>query len=76
MASNLYARFARLLPAEQLLIGTVTAHNADGTSTVTLPGGGELRARGQTVAVGSKAFLQGGEITGEAPDLTAYEVEV
>jgi len=74
--ANVYAKFARLLPSDQLLIGAVTAHNADGTSTVTLPGGGELRARGQSVAVGSKAFVKGGDVIGEAPDLTAYEVEV
>jgi len=74
--ANVFARFARLLPSEPLLVGTVTAHNADGTSTITLPGGGVIRARGQAVAVSSKAFVRSGEVTDEAPSLTSYEVEV
>ncbi len=54
----------------------MTNHNSDGTSLVQLPGGGIIRARGQGVAVGGKAFVQGGEIRGDAPDLTDVTVEV
>ena len=74
--ANVYARFQRLLPREPLQIGTVAAFNADGTSTVTLPSGGSLRVRGQSVAVGSKAFIRNGEVIGEAPNLAAYTLEV
>lgn len=72
---NIYARFARLLPREPLQIGEITAHNADGTSTVTLPTG-TIRARGQSVPVSQKAFVRGGEVIGPAPTLPSYTVEV
>lgn len=73
---NLARQFADLLPKQPLLVGTVTAHNADGTSTVTLPAGGTLRVQGQSVAVNSSAFVQGGRIQGEAPSLTLYEIAI
>ncbi|RAH37403.1 hypothetical protein [Halomonas sp. SL1] len=76
MARNLYRQFLDLIPRDPLLVGEVTSHNTDGTSTLQLPGGGTLRARGQGVAVGLKAFVQTGEIRGEAPDLTDVTVEV
>ncbi len=62
MARNLYLQFLDLIP--------------EGTSTLELPGGGSLRARGQGVAVGLKAFVQAGEVKGEAPDLQDVTVEV
>jgi len=74
--ANLWAKFARLLPDEPTIIGTITAHNVDGTSTVATLAGGTMRVRGQSVVVGNKAFIRHGEITGEAPDLPAYEVTV
>jgi len=74
--ANVYVRFQRLLPREPLQIGTVAALNADGTSTVTLPSGGSVRVRGQSVAVGSKAFIRNGEVIGEAPNLSAYTMGV
>jgi len=73
--ANLFARFARLLPNEPLQVGEVTAHNADGTSTVTLPTG-TIRARGQGVTIGLNAFIRNGEVIGEAPNLTSYSVDV
>ncbi|SDO30105.1 hypothetical protein SAMN04487957_105100 [Halomonas shengliensis] len=76
MARNLYRQFLDLIPRDPLLVGEVTSHNSDGTSTLSLPGGGTLRARGQGVAVGLKAFVQAGEVKGEAPDLTDVTVEV
>lgn len=74
--SNLWKEFQSLLPSDPLLIVTVLAHNSDGTSTVEFPGGGQATARGQSVAVGSKAFIQGNQIQGEAPDLPLHEFEV
>lgn len=76
MARNLYRQFLDLIPHDPLLVGEVTSHNSDGTSTLQLPGGGTLRARGQGVAVELKAFVQAGEVKGEAPDLTDVTVEV
>jgi len=76
MSVNLYKRLLELIPHDILLVGEVTAHNADGTSTVELPDGSLIRARGQTVAVGDKAFVEAGQIQGDAPDLPAYDVEI
>ncbi len=73
---NLYKRLLDLLPRDILLVGEVTAHNLDGTSTVELPDGSLIRARGQSVSVGNKAFVEAGQIQGEAPDLPAYDVEI
>lgn len=74
--SNLFTQFRRLLPSDPLLVGEVTAHNADGTSDLQLPGNQTIRVRGQGVAVGLKAFAQGGEIRGRAPDLPATTIFV
>lgn len=73
---NLWKRFQDLLPKEPLLVAQVTAHNADGTSTVQFPGGGTARVKGQTVTVGQHAYIQSGWVRGEAPALTLYEFEV
>lgn len=73
---NLLAAFRNLFPQPPLLVGEVLTHNADGTSTLELPDGAQTRARGQAVAVGSKAFLRGGVVEGEAPNLPAYNAEV
>jgi hypothetical protein len=64
------------IDAPPLLVGAVAAHNADGTSTIVLPGGGEIRARGTGIELGAMAFVQSGEIRGAAPDLPVIRVEV
>ncbi len=74
--ANPYRALLDLLPADPLLIGEVTAHNADGTSVVTLPDGATIQARGQSVPEGSTAFVQSGEIRGAAPDLPSHSVDV
>lgn len=74
--SNLWKRFQNLLPADPLLIAEVLTHNTDGTSTVQFPGGGQARAKGQTVAIGDKAYIQGGWVRAQAPDLPVYEFEI
>jgi hypothetical protein len=57
-------------------VGAVILHNTDGTSTVALPDGWEIRVRGQSVAVGQSAFIQSGEISGQAPNLPVVEITV
>ncbi len=75
--SNLWAKFQDLLPGRPLLVGTVQAHNADGTSTVVLPDGNSvLRVRGQEVPVNGQAFVQDGEIKGAAPSLTVVQIDI
>jgi hypothetical protein len=73
---NLFREFIGLLPKDPLLIGTVTAHNADGTSTIELPDGSLINARGQSVAVDSQAFVQFGQIQGDAPGLSVEVIEI
>ncbi len=76
MAINIFKRFERLIAGEPLMVVTVSAHNTDGTSTVTTMGGGSMTLRGQGVAVGQNAFARDGEIKGAAPSLPYYELEV
>jgi hypothetical protein len=73
---NIWKQFQALLPSDPLLIATIAAHNSDGTSTLVWPGGGQSVVRGQSVAVGQKAYVKSGQVQGEAPDLTVYEFEV
>lgn len=74
--ANIWKQFENLLPADPLLIATISAHNSDGTSTVTYPGGGIAVVRGQSVAINSKAFIQSNQVQGAAPNLPSYEFEV
>ncbi|ADE14188.1 conserved hypothetical protein [Nitrosococcus halophilus Nc 4] len=74
--TNPWKRLEQLLPNNPLLVGDVILHNGDGTSTITLPDGREIRVRGQSVAVGEKAFIQGGEIRSQAPNLTVVNITV
>lgn len=69
---NSYLRFKSLLPQNSRYTITVTAINADGTSTGTTRGGGTVRVRGTDVAVSDKAWVENGRIVGEAPSLTEY----
>lgn len=73
---NVWKFFDSLLPKSPLLAGTVTAHGSNDTSYISYPGGGTGVVRGQTVAVGEKAFILAGQIQGAAPSLSYYEEEV
>jgi len=75
MQTNVYRALLELLPQDPLQVGTVTAINADDTRTVQLPGGGEIRARGDA-ALGSRVFVRGGLIEGPAPALTVLTIDV
>lgn len=68
--------FQSLLPADPLLVAQVVSHDAGGASTVQFPNGSRLKARGQGVAVGSYAFIRGGEIRGQAPSVAPITLEV
>ena len=73
---NPWQEFKGLQPEPALLVCEVIAQHADGTSTVALPDGSQFRARGVTVDVGAFAFVQAGEIKGEAPGVTPVALEV
>lgn len=71
---NLFQQFVDIFPAPPLQIGAVTA--TDGAvATVTLPGGGVLRARGDA-PVGQRVFVRDGVIEGDAPSLPVVLIDV
>lgn len=78
MSTNLYKRLKALLPDAPVLTGTVTVLHADGTAEITQDGGaGLLRARNPLLlASGARVYVQGGAITGPAPDLPYELIEV
>lgn len=73
--TNIYRQLLDLLPQSPLLVGTVAANHADGTATLTMPGGGQMRVRGSGT-VGTQVFVKDGVIETEAPEMTAGVIEV
>jgi hypothetical protein len=72
---NTWARWKRLLPDAPLLIATIVGTYADGTVLVSYPGAGTQRVRG-TGLIGGAVWVRAGVVEGEAPALSAYEIEV
>lgn len=71
---NTWAAFKEILPADPLLVGTLTS--TDGTtSVITLIDGGVIRVRG-TGTVNNKYYIRSGQIQGAAPNLTQYEIVI
>lgn len=66
---NRLHQLKELLAPGRVQIGTVVAH-ADGMATVELPGGGQMRAKGD--ATSGKVFVQDEVIQGPAPNLPAF----
>ena len=76
MATNLWARFRKMLPGSRMVVVTVVTVNNDGTSTVTTSSGGAMRVLGTGVEATKKAYVKDGAIVSEAPNLQHYEIEV
>lgn len=74
MARNVYRQFLDLMPQRPLQVGTVTATDGD-TSTIELPGGGVLQARGSE-PLGTRVFVRDGVIESTAPDLPIELIEI
>lgn len=74
--SNPYKRLLDLLPKQPLLVGVSEGDNGDGTTTVTLVGGGQVVASGSGYASGVSVFVKGGRIVSQAPDLSAVDINV
>ena len=66
---NPWARFQRLLPRAGRYIVTITQVNADGTSLATRRDGQTVRLKGVLVPAGNKAWVEGEQVMGEAPNL-------
>lgn len=73
--TNLYRQLRELLPEPALTVAAVVDVHADGTVTVTFPGGGQQRVRGSS-AIGQRVFVRAGVVEGDAPSLTAVTIEV
>ncbi|MCW7551826.1 hypothetical protein NX722_04055 [Endozoicomonas gorgoniicola] len=74
--TNIWQQFKSLIPEGGRTVVTITANNGNGTSTATLRDGTVVMVKGETVGAGQKAFVQGGEVKGAAPELAQYEAEV
>ena len=73
---NPWLKFKALLQGEGRAVVTVISNNGDGTSTVQTRSGVNIKVKGEGVASGSKAMIEGGELRYEVPNLTSSVVEV
>lgn len=74
---NPWKRFIGLLPGGVRTVGTVKAINTTtGLSEVELRTGTRVTVRGVDVPVNSKAYIADGVITGPAPGLPHFDVDV
>lgn len=73
---NPWLKFQRLLQGEGRAVVTVVSNNGDGTSTVETRSGVQIKVKGESVAAGSQAMIEGGELRYEVPTLTSSVVEV
>ena len=71
---NLYEQFRQLIPDPPLQAGTVVGVGS-GVVTVTLPGGGLIRARG-SAAIGQNVFVRDDAVEGVAPALMLELIEI
>lgn len=68
---NPWKRFQRLMPRAGRYTVTIDQVNSDGTSMATRRDGQKVKLKGVLVAAGKKAWVEGEQIIGEAPDLPA-----
>ncbi|MCY1304531.1 hypothetical protein D9M70_542890 [compost metagenome] len=74
---NPWRKFLNLLPGGQRTVGEVISISpATGTSLVELHNSVQITALGVDVEVGSKAFIVDNQLTGPAPSLPYYDIEV
>lgn len=74
---NPWRRFIGLLPGGVRTVATVRSINTSaGLSEVELRTGTRVTVRGVDVPVSSKAYISDGTITGPAPDLPHFDVDV
>ena len=66
---NPWVRFQNLMPRAGRYTVTISAVNGDGTSMATRRDGQTVRLKGGLVAAGGKAWVEGEQIIGEAPNL-------
>ena len=78
MQIDLWRDFGGLLPTRPRILATVTAHNADGTSSLTTADGNSMRAWGRVDGATPpyNAFVRDGKVEAAAPNLPLLQLEV
>ncbi|HDS1131106.1 TPA: hypothetical protein QDZ99_003052 [Stenotrophomonas maltophilia] len=77
MRTDLWDQFGDLVGGSPRLIATVTAHNSDGTSSLTTYDGVQMRAFGQLqLTVPYNVWVRGGRLVEAAPNLPLYDLTV
>jgi len=74
--TNLFNRFQSLVGKESTDVVEITVINGDGTSQAETLAGDPVTIKGDSVAVGQKAFIRGGEIIRQAPNLVPVQVSI
>ncbi|SDH49710.1 hypothetical protein [Pseudomonas panipatensis] len=74
---NPWKRFIGLLPGGSRTVGLVlSVDTAAGISRIQMRNGIEVVARGTSVPEGQNAFITDGEVSGSAPSLPQFDIEV
>jgi hypothetical protein len=73
----MWGQFDELVSSSPRLIATVTAHNGDGTSSLTTYGGVQMRAFGQLdLPIPYNVWVRNGRVLEGAPNLALIEVVI
>ena len=75
---NIWKQFIDdVLPSQPMNLGEITDVYGNGQYSVSLVGGGSIRAYSDSsLAVGNKVKLIGNRIESKAPDLPIYQLEI
>mgnify|MGYP006198262047 CR=1 FL=1 len=78
MPTNLWTEFRPFVADSPRILATVTAHNADGTSSLTTADGNSMRAWGQLdgLTLPYNAFVRDGKLEAPAPNLPLLQLTV
>jgi len=77
MRTDLWDQFGDLVGGSQRLIATVTAHNSDGTSSLTTYDGVQMQAFEQLpLALPYNVWVRGGRLVEAAPNLPLVEIDI
>lgn len=77
MRTDMWGQFDELVSSSPRLIATVTAHNADGTSSLTTYDGVQMQALGQLeLPIPYNVWVRSGRVLEAAPSLPLLELTV
>lgn len=78
MLTDLWAQFGTLATGRAKYLATVTAHNADGTASITTAEGAQTRVLGRVegATIPYNAWISDGRVIGDAPNFPIVNVTV